>query len=142
MKQAWKAAWRGICDSAIIYLACSFVLGLSYGHECFSSGYGMARSVGAVVLIGLGFGLPSVIYKTELPTGLKVAVHMGIGCLVMAAASWIAGWLRLEQGLWPVLGLLGVQIVCAFLVWLAYYLRTRQLAKKMNKQIREKQHKE
>lgn len=138
MKKAFKSAWSGICTAALIYLACCFVLGLTAGEEKFASGYGMARGVAAVVLIGIGFGLPTRIYETELPMALKVLIHMGIGCTVMTGASILAGWLRPEQGLKRFLATLGVQLACAFLIWGWNLLRCRKLAKAMNDRIQEK----
>ena len=139
MKKALKSAWSGVCTAALMYLALCFVFGLSAGEEKFASGYGMARSVAAVVLIGIGFGLPALVYETELPMALKVLIHMGIGCLVMTGASILAGWLRPEQGLKPFLAMLGVEIFCAFLIWGWGLLRCRMLAKAMNDRLQEKQ---
>ena len=139
MKKAFKSAWNGICTAALVYLALCFVFGLMWGEETFASGYGMARSVAAVVLIGIGFGLPSLVYETELPMALKVLIHMGIGCTVMTGASILAGWLRPEQGLKPFLAMLGVELACAFLLWGWNLLRACKLAKQMNDRMQEKQ---
>ena len=129
MTQACTAAWGGIRTAALVYLALCFVFGLMAGEEKFSSGCGMARSVAAVAIIGVGFGLPSLVYETELPMALKVLIHMGIGCLVMTGASILAGWLRPEQGLKPFLAMLGVEIASAFLIWGWGLLRAKRLAK-------------
>ena len=139
MKKALKSAWSGVCTAALMYLALCFVLGLSAGEEKFASGYGMARGVAAVVLTGIGFGLPALVYETELPMALKVLIHMGIGCTVMTGASILAGWLRPEQGLKPFLATLGVQLACAFLIWGWNLLRAYKLAKQMNDRMQEKQ---
>ena len=139
MKKALKSAWSGVCTAALMYLALCFVFGLIGGEEQFASGYGMARSVAAVVLIGIGFGLPALVYETELPMALKVLIHMGIGCTVMTGASILAGWLRPEQGLKPFLATLGVQLACAFLIWGWNLLRAYKLAKQMNDRMQEKQ---
>ena len=139
MKKALKSAWSGICTAALMYLALCFVFGLSAGEEKFASGYGMARSVAAVVLIGIGFGLPALVYETELPMALQVLIHMGIGCTVMTGASILAGWLRPEQGLKPFLAMLGVELASAVLLWGWNLLRCRKLAKQMNDRMQEKQ---
>ena len=139
MRKAFKAAWGGIGTAALVYLAYCFVVGLSAGEEKFASGYGMARSVAAVAIIGVGFGLPTLVYETELPTGLKVLIHMGIGCLVLTGASILAGWLRPELGWKPFLAMLGAELACAFLVWGLGLLRSRKLAKEMNDRLREKE---
>ena len=139
MKKALKSAWSGVCTAALMYLALCFVFGLSAGEEKFASGYGMARGVAAVVLTGIGFGLPALVYETELPMALKVLIHMGIGCTVMTGASILAGWLRPERGLVPFLVNLGVQIALAFSIWGWNLLRAYKLAKQMNDRMQEKQ---
>ena len=138
MKKALKSAWSGVCTAALMYLALCFVLGLSAGEEKFASGYGMARGVAAVVLTGIGFGLPALVYETELPMALKVLIHMGIGCMVMTGASILAGWLRPERGLIPFLVTLGVQIALAFLIWAYSFHRAKRLARAVNEQLRAK----
>ena len=138
MKKAMNSAWGGIRSAALVYLALCFVMGLSTGEERFASGYGMARGIAAVVLIGVGFGLPALVYETELPMGLKMLIHMGIGCTVMTGASILGGWLRPELGLKPFLAMLGVELASAFLLWAFCLLRARRLAREMNDRLREK----
>ena len=139
MKKAIESAWGGICDTALVFLALCFVYGLSTGDACLASGYGMARSVAAVAIIGIGFGLASLVYGTELPMWLKVLIHMGVGCTVLAGASILAGWLQPELGLKPFLAMLGVELVSAFLCWGIRMLQARKLARAMNDRLREKQ---
>ena len=82
MRRVLRAAWQGISLAAVVYLLDSIVMGLADGTGKFASGYGMARVGAAVILIGIGFGIPSLIYETELRMWLKIFIHMGIGCLV------------------------------------------------------------
>lgn len=142
MKRAIKAAWKGIQLSAVINLIMCIIIGLTNGPEKFASGYGMARGGAAAVLIGIGFGIPSMIYNTELRLSLKVLIHMGTGCLVMMAASVLGGWLPVESGLSAVLITLAIETAVAFAVWAATCIKTSAEAKRLNEKIKEKQQSE
>lgn len=139
MKNVMKAAWRGIQLAAVVFILTSLFRGLSAGEESFASGIGMARMCLATLVIGVGFGVPSLIYATELPTGLKVLIHMGIGVVVMLATSLAVGWIDFSRGWLPCLLVALVQIALAFLIWLLSCVRLRKDAKEMNQRVAEKQ---
>ena len=91
MRKILRAAWGGINISSVVFLIGCIAVGLDGGAEKFASGYGMARSGITAIIIGIGFGVPTLIYETELPQWLKVLIHMGTGCLVMTGASMLGG---------------------------------------------------
>jgi hypothetical protein len=46
------------------------------------------------VLIGLGFGVPAIVYNKEsLPMPIKVIIHMEIGCVVYTVVGYAIGWI-------------------------------------------------
>lgn len=139
MKNVMKAAWSGIRLAAVVFILTSLFRALPAGEESFASGIGMARMCLATLVIGVGFGVPSLIYATELPTGLKVLIHMGIGVVVMLAASLAVGWIDFSRGWLPCLLVALVQIAVAFLIWLLSCVRLRKDAKEMNERVTEKQ---
>ena len=139
MRNVMKAAWRGIRLAAAVFVLTSLFRGLSAGEEQFASGLGMARMCIATLVIGVGFGVPSLIYETGLPTGLKVLIHMGAGIVVMLATSLAVGWIDFSRGWLPCLLVALVQIALAFLLWLLSSVRMRKDAKEMNERIAEKQ---
>lgn len=139
MKNVMKAAWSGIRLAAVVFILTSLLRALPAGEESFASGIGMARMCLATLVIGVGFGVPSLIYATELPTGLKVLIHMGIGVVVMLAASLAVGWIDFSRGWLPCLLVALVQIAVAFLIWLLSCVRLRKDAKEMNERVAEKQ---
>ena len=139
MKNVMKAAWSGIRLAAVVFILTSLFRALPAGEESFASGIGMARMCLATLVIGVGFGVPSLIYATELPTGLKVLIHMGIGVAVMLAASLAVGWIDFSRGWLPCLLVALVQIAVAFLIWLLSCVRLRKDAKEMNERVAEKQ---
>ena len=138
MKKILNAAWKGISVSAVLFVVSCMVKGFSGGEEKFASGFGMAYLCLAAIAIGIGFGVPSLIYGTELPTGLKVLIHMGTGILVMLAVSAAVGIIDFSRGWKICLVTAGVQISIAFAIWALSCVRIRRLAKAMNERISEK----
>ncbi len=135
MKNLMKAAWNGIRISAALFVLTCLIRGLSAGEESFASGVGMARMCAATLGIGLGFGVPTLIYRTGLPMALKVLIHMGVGVAVMLAASLAVGWIDFSRGWLPCLLAAVLQIAIAFLVWLLSWIRSRKDAKEMNERV-------
>ena len=139
MKKVFNAAWSGVALSAVVFIIACMFIGFRYGYDKFANGYGMARMCIAVLVIGLGFGIPSLIYETELPTGLKVLIHMGTGTIVMLATSIVIGWIDFSRGWLPCLLIAGIQIAVAFILWLLTCVRTSKDAKQMNDAIENKE---
>lgn len=138
MNQIFSAARRGIHTAATVFVLGSLVAGLQGGTEVFASGYGMAKLCAAVLLIGAGFGIPSLVYESRLSAPLKILIHMGTGCLVMLAADLLTGWLRPERGLIANLVTFAVQVGLAFLILAIQARRARVLARRMNDRLTEK----
>lgn len=139
MGRVLKAAWEGVRIAAVVFLLVCMIMGFIGGEGKFSSGVGMAYSCIAAVVIGLGFGIPSLIYDTNLPIAVKVLIHMGIGTAVMLATSFTIGWIDPKLGWLPCLLIAAGQIASAFLIWLLTCVRFRTLAKRMNERIAKKQ---
>lgn len=95
-------------------------------------------AIGAM-LVGVGFSVPAIIYESEkLPYGIKVLIHMGIGCTVMLVTALLVGWIPLEEG-WKICTFtVAAEIMAAFLIWLCFSTHYKKMAKKMNQRIKEK----
>ena len=139
MKKLLNAAWSGIALSAAVFVVTSMLIGFAHGEAQFASGSSMARMCVAVLVIGLGFGVPSLIYETDLPTGLKVLIHMGTGVIVMLATSLAIGWIDFSRGWKACLLYAALQIAVAFILWLLTCVRIKKDAKQMNERIEEKE---
>ena len=139
MKKLLNAAWSGIVLAAVVFVVTCMLIGFKYGEAQFADGLGMAHMCIAVLVIGLGFGIPSMIYETELPTGLKVLIHMGTGIIVMLATSIAIGWIDFSRGWLPCVLFAAFQIVVAFVLWLLTCVRIRKDAKQMNERIDNKE---
>lgn len=138
IKELLKSAYCGIRDASVIFLFMCIILGVTGADSQFASGYGIARAGVAVIIIGVGFGVPSLIYRTKLGFGLKVFIHMGTGCFVMIVASFIGGWLNFETGLGYALITLAIQLLSAFIIWGCYLLSAKLEAKRINMRIASK----
>ncbi|MBO4306537.1 MAG: DUF3021 domain-containing protein [Clostridia bacterium] len=139
MKKIVNAAMRGIYLSALVFLLACMNKGFSAPEAQMFTGKSMAYSCIAVLVTGAGFGLPSLIYRTKLPTALKVLIHMGTGVIVMLAVSIAVGWIDLARGWLPCLIAALTQTALAFLIWVLTCVRIRRDAKQMNERIAEKQ---
>ncbi len=137
MKKYFEAAMSGIFISSVVFVLINVILGLLNGDAVYASGYGIARQGIATIMIGLGYGIPLPIYKTKIKTWLKVFVHMGIGCVVMIAASFIGRWLPIQNGALAVVAYIAAQVLCAFLIWSIGFIPATIQAKKINKKINE-----
>ncbi len=138
MKGILKAAYTGLSVGSLIFvLTC-----LSF---CAANGGRMLlewKMLAGSLAIGLGFGLPTVIYGSRrLPGWAKSLIHMTVGTAVLIAVSLICylpdsgdvttavvnkGWVVLAE------------LVVACLVWLGFTLYYKSEAKKLNRKLREK----
>lgn len=138
MKKLLSAAWSGIVLAAVVFVVACMLIGFRNGEAQFADGIGMGRMCAAVIVIGLGFGIPSMVYDTGLPTGLKVLIHMGTGTIIMLAVSIWVGWIDFSRGWLPCLLIAAVQIAVAFILWLLTCVKTKKDAKEMNERIEQK----
>lgn len=98
--------------------------------------YQFTKMVIGCLLVGLGFGVPSVIYKKDnLPMPIKVIIHMGIGCAIYTAVAYAVGWFGGSATLVQGIIIAAIQIAVAFVIWFFFMLYYRAEAKKMNEKI-------
>ncbi|SEA09746.1 Protein of unknown function [Lachnospiraceae bacterium NK3A20] len=106
-------------------------------HGNFSlENYGFTRMFLGCVVVGLGFGIPSIVYRREsLPMPIRVLIHMGIGCIVYTitafAVGWIGGAVAIGQGILAA----AMQFAAAFVIWLLFMRYYRAEARRMNERI-------
>ena len=134
---------KDLIRSILISIAVSFsifcIAGVVYditGHGSFSLGnYGFTKMVVGCVIVGLGFGIPSMIYNNEnLPMAVKVIIHMGIGCVVNTIVAYSVGWAGTPHIGRAVLIVI-MQIAIAFLIWLCFMCFYRNEAHRMNERL-------
>ena len=88
--------------------------------------------------IGIGFGLPAIIYDVEsIPLSIKTIVHMGIGISTYIIVSIIVGWLPININIYGIIAIVIGQFLISFFIWYLFMRYHRTLVKKMNERIKE-----
>lgn len=91
-------------------------------------------------VIGLGFSVPSLIYRNErISRGLQVIIHLGTGFAIYVPVAFFAGWIPTAYGAVAVAVSLLCAVVFSLLVWLCFALYYRKQAQEINRKIVEKQ---
>ena len=91
-------------------------------------------------VIGLGFSVPSLIYRNErISSGLQVIIHLGTGFAIYVPVAFFAGWIPTAYGAVAVAVSLLCAVVFSLLVWLCFALYYRKQAHEINRKIVEKQ---
>ena len=89
------------------------------------------------LFVGIGFSAPTPVYdSTRLPLGLKVLIHMGVGCTVMLIIAFAVGWIPTGAGVKVCLLVIGCELLSAFVIWLCCYRHYKKLAEQMNEKIK------
>jgi hypothetical protein len=95
-------------------------------------------ALGAII-VGLGFGIPSLIYQVDrLAKGMQSLIHMAIGLMILTIVSFAAGWIPSTMGLMGIFIYLGLEMLCALICWLFFYLHFKKEAQRMNAYIQDK----
>ena len=85
------------------------------------------------MLVGLGFGIPTVVYNKEsLPMPIRVVIHMGIGCVVYTLVAYAVGWFGGSATVTQGILIAAIQLLVAFIIWFCFMRYYRREAKKMN----------
>lgn len=122
----------------VLYMTVSASVKADYLQQLTSNTF--IKYVICSAITGLGFSVPSLIYENEnIPRGLQVFIHLGIGFAIYIPVAFFAGWIPTEFGVLPVAISLGISVVFALLVWFCFSLYYRKQAQKINKKIIEKQ---
>ena len=110
--------------------------------DCISHGnmqmtnYAFSKMAIATVVIGLGFGLPAIVYDNEkLSLFTQTIIHMGAGCIVMTVTAYLVGWIPMNHGPLLMIAILVEEIAVAFGIWFLFYLQQKRLVTQMNQRI-------
>ena len=99
-------------------------------------GYKFTKMVIGSAIVGIGFGVPTVVYNSEkLPMPVKVLIHMGIGCVIYTIVAYAVGWFGGSATPLQGLAIAGIQLIVAFIIWFCFMRYYRKEAKQMNDKI-------
>jgi hypothetical protein len=98
--------------------------------------YRFTKMVAGCVLVGLGFGVPTIVYrKDNLPMPIRVIIHMGTGCVVYTIIAYAVGWIGGSATIGQGILIAAIQLAVAFLIWFLFMKHYRAEAKRMNDRI-------
>ena len=136
IKDLIKSTIISIGMALTIFCLVGIMFDVSYGGNFSLEGYQFTKMVVGSAIVGLGFGVPTIVYNSEkLPQPIKVVIHMGIGCVIYTIVAYAVGWFGGSTTLWQGLIIAGIQLVVAFIIWFCFLRYYKKEAKKMNDKI-------
>ena len=126
-----------VAIASFLFLLSSLIADLNMGGVYSASGYSVTKM--ALGSVGIGFGLPCIVYTDEkLSRSVQISVHMVTGCTIMLAIAFLAGWIPTEKGLLPSLLAILSMLLTAFIVAALTYRRQKKLAERINRELEQR----
>jgi len=136
LKDILKSTVISIGMALTIFCLVGIFFDITYGGNFSMEGYQFTKMVTGSAIVGIGFGVPTVVYNSEkLPMPVKVLIHMGIGCVIYTAVAYAVGWFGGSATPVQGLAIAGIQLVVAFIIWFCFNTYYRKEAKQMNDKI-------
>ena len=136
IKDLLKSTVISIGMALTIFCLAGIVFDIRYQGHFSLDHYEFTKMVVGSVLVGLGFGIPSVVYsKDSLPIPLRVVIHMGIGCTVYTIVAYAVGWIGGSASIGQGIVIAAIQFGVAFIIWFLFMRYYRAEARKMNEKI-------
>ena len=136
MKDLVKSTVISIGMAMAIFCLVGITFDVRFGDNFSLENYQFTKMVVGCVLIGLGFGVPTIVYnKDSLPMPIKVIIHMGIGCIVYTIVAYAVGWIDGSATIGQGIIIAAIQLAVAFIIWFLFMRYYRNEAKKMNDKI-------
>ena len=137
-KDLIKSIAISIGMSLTIFSITCIIFDVIYGGNFSLEGYRMTKMIIGCVIVGLGFGVPSIVYKNDsLPMPVKVLIHMGIGCVIYTLVGFAVGWIRSSASIIQGIAVAAIQLAIAFFIWFCFMCFYRSEAKKINAKIQQ-----
>ena len=136
VKDLVKSSVISIGMAMTIFCLVGVVFDVGYKGNFSLDDYRFTKMVIGCVLIGLGFGVPTIVYrKDNLPMPIRVIIHMGIGCVVYTIIAYAVGWIGGSGTIGQGILIAAIQLAVAFLIWFLFMKHYRAEAKRMNDRI-------
>lgn len=138
VKDLLKSIVISIGMALTIFSLVCVIFDIGYGGNFSLENYRLTKMVIGCIIVGLGFGVPSLVYRSEtLPMPVKILVHMGIGCVVYTIVGFAVGWIGGSATLGQGIAIAAIQLLVAFIIWFCFMRFYRSEAKKMNDKIQQ-----
>ena len=136
VKDLVKSSVISIGLAMTIFCLVGVVFDVGYKGNFSLDDYRFTKMVIGCVLVGLGFGVPTIVYrKDNLPMPIRVIIHMGIGCVVYTVIAYAVGWIGGSATIGQGIIIAAIQLAVAFLIWFLFMKHYRAEAKRMNDRI-------
>ena len=136
VKDIVKSSDISIGLAMTIFCLVGVVFDVGYKGNFSLDDYRFTKMVAGCVLVGLGFGVPTIVYrKDNLPMPIRVIIHMGIGCVVYTIIAYAVGWIGGSATIGQGILIAAIQLAVAFLIWFLFMKHYRAEAKRMNDRI-------
>ena len=136
VKDLVKSSVISIGMAMTIFCLVGVVFDVGYKGNFSLDDYRFTKMVAGCVLVGLGFGVPTIVYrKDNLPMPIRVIIHMGIGCVVYTVVAYAVGWIGGSATIGQGILIAAIQLAVAFLIWFLFMKHYRAEAKRMNDRI-------
>ncbi len=138
LKDILKSTVISIGMSLTIFSLVCIVFDIGYGGNFRLEDYRMTKMIIGCVIIGLGFGIPTIVYKNDsLPIPVRVLIHMGIGCVIYTIVAYAVGWIGGSATIGQGIAIAAIQLAVAFIIWFCFMRFYRSEAKRMNDKIQQ-----
>ena len=136
VKDLIKSTVISIGMALTIFCLVGIVFDVGYGGNFSMENYRFTKMVVGSIFVGLGFGLPTIVYNREsLPMPIRVVIHMGIGCVIYTIVAYTVGWFGGSATVTQGILIASIQLLVAFIIWFCFMRYYRREAKKMNDKI-------
>ena len=136
IKDLLKSTVISIGMALTIFCLVGVIFDVIYGGNFSLEGYQFTKMVTGSALVGIGFGIPTVVYNSEkLPMPVKILIHMGTGCVIYTLVAYAVGWFGGSTTFVQGLIIAAIQLLVAFIIWFCFMRYYRKEAKKMNEKI-------
>ena len=124
--------------ATMMFIIIGVIIDCIFHGDIQMTNYAFSKMSIATVVIGLGFGIPAIVYDNEkLSLFTQTIIHMGTGCIVMTVTAYLVGWIPMHRGPLLMIAILLEEIAVAFVIWFLFYLQQKKLVKQMNQRVKE-----
>ncbi len=136
IKDLAKSTMIGIGIAMVIFCIEGISFDIRYNGNFSLENYQFTKMVIGCVLVGMGFGIPSIVYrKDNIPMPVRVLIHMGTGCVVYTMVAYAVGWIGRASSISHGIFAAAIQFGIAFIIWFLFMRYYRAEAKKLNDKI-------
>ena len=139
IKDIIRAAFISIMMSLGIFVIVAMIFDLINHGEFSMSNYGFTKMAIACIVTGLGFGVPTFLYKLEnLPMPLAAVIHLGLRLSIYFLAGSRVGWIPLQAGTLACVISVAGMILISILIWLGFMKYNKDMAARINEALRKR----